>query len=122
MSQAPEADSAPPTSGDAYSEQLGELNSLIASGGSFSGNERNCAFVNVNGQRFATASSALGFDFLDDARSIGMFDWDWDGRMDAWVANRTAPRLRLLSNQLQAGSWLKLNLVGTKSNRDPACS
>lgn len=118
MSRAPDAAAAPPGPDDAYSKQLGHLNALLADGGSFSGNERNCAFVNVNGTRFATASSALGFDFLDDARSIGMLDWDWDGRMDAWVANRTAPRLRLLANRLAAGSWLKVKLAGTTANRD----
>lgn len=103
-----------------FRRNLSHLNKLIDSGSSFSGYERNCAFLNLgSGKRFATVSNITGFDFSDDARAIGLCDWDRDGDLDAWVQNRTAPMLRYLRNDLPSGNRsLQIRLEGTKSNRD----
>ena len=88
-------------------------------GGSLSGHERNCAFLNLGGESFATVSSVLGIDFADDGRGVATTDWDGDGDLDFWTTNRTSPRLRLMRNDLDNGSsHLSLRLVGTKCNRD----
>ena len=103
-----------------FRRNLSRLNHLIDSGTSFSGYERNCAFLNLGaGKRFATVSAITGFDFDDDARAIGLSDWDRDGDLDVWVQNRTAPMLRYLRNDFSGKNRsLQIRLQGTRSNRD----
>jgi tetratricopeptide (TPR) repeat protein len=93
---------------------------LLREGKSFSGHERNCAFLNCGDGRFANISAVSGFDFDDDARAVANTDWDQDGDVDLWVTNRTGPRLRFLRNGLDAsaGNHVSFKLVGTKSNAD----
>tara|TARA_B110000881_G_scaffold78792_1_gene68673 strand:+ start:1983 stop:3536 length:1554 start_codon:yes stop_codon:yes gene_type:complete len=67
----------------------------------------------MGNRNFATVSALSGFDFLDDARALALMDWDVDGRMDFWVSNRTAPRLRFMRNELEkTGDWLQIGLEG----------
>lgn len=102
-----------------YRVHLDRLGELIRDGGSFSGHERNCAFLNTRGGRFANVSAVSGLDFVDDARAPAFVDWDRDGDLDFWIANRTAPMLRLVRNENPPGNdFLALRLRGTKSNRD----
>ena len=103
----------------AYRRHLKRLNDLISDGGSLSGHERNCAFLNIAGGRFATVSSVSGLDFADDARTPASVDWDRDGDLDLWVGNRTAPQLRFLRNDASSGNhFVALRLRGTMTNRD----
>ncbi|HJM62454.1 MAG: hypothetical protein CMN05_08335 [Roseibacillus sp.] len=96
-----------------------EINELLDSGASLSGHERNCFFLNTGKGRFATASATSGFDFYDDARAVARSDWDHDGDIDLWFANRTAPRLRFLRNNGTPGAhFIAVRLRGTTSNRD----
>jgi tetratricopeptide (TPR) repeat protein len=112
--------------GASYSQGYKILHDQVDSGVSWSGNERNVAFLNLGtsgqeggGLKFADASSAFGFDFADDARGISSIDWDFDGDLDLFVTNRTAPRLRFLQNNSdRRGQFLVLKLVGTEGNRD----
>lgn len=102
-----------------YRRSLAHVNQLLRHGGSLSGHEANCAFLNLAGEPFATVSSVTGFDYLDDSRAITLADWDHDGDLDVWVANRTAPRLRFLRNQIpNHHHFLALRLTGVRSNRD----
>ena len=92
---------------------------LIRQGQSFSGNERNCVFLNTGKPRFADVSFVSGLDFPDDARAAAYVDWDHDGDLDFWFANRNAPQVRYLQNQYSSGHhFLSLRLRGTASNRD----
>ncbi|QDV08187.1 ASPIC and UnbV [Planctomycetes bacterium Poly30] len=75
------------------------LHEMVARGGSFSGRERNCAYLNTRDGQFAAAASAVGFDFPDDARAVVTLDYDGDGDLDVITTNRTAPRLRVLLNR-----------------------
>ncbi|MDB4729495.1 ASPIC/UnbV domain-containing protein [Akkermansiaceae bacterium] len=94
-----------------YSKHWEEMSDRLLKGGSLSGRERNCAFLNLDGSRFATVSKLSGFDFPDDSRSLALVDWDVDGRMDVWFSNRSAPRVRFLKNELQSpGSWIQVGL------------
>lgn len=67
---------------------------------SWSGRERNRMFLSVGGEQFVDASSVTATDFIEDARALGLVDWDRDGRVDLLLRNRNAPRLRLLRNQI----------------------
>jgi len=105
-----------------YQQGWRALNRLLHESKSFSGRETNNAFLNCgDGGRFADISTAIGWDFADDARAIGLIDYDQDGDLDIWVTNRTAPRVRLLRNNLQSdSSFVSLQLTGDgkKTNRD----
>jgi Tfp pilus assembly protein PilF/peroxiredoxin len=94
---------------------------MLQQGRSWSGRERNVCFLNTRGGRFADISAASGFDFPDDARAIALCDWDQDGRVDLWVSNRNAPRLRFLRNDSGSpGRYLALRLAGDgrRTSRD----
>ena len=103
---------------------------LVRSGYSWSGNERNCVFLNCTPTggtddvvaRFTNASAITGLDFPDDARSVAVVDWDNDGDLDLWFRNRTAPRLRCMQNLTNEiapdTNHISLRLIGTTCNRD----
>ncbi|MBI1899988.1 MAG: ASPIC/UnbV domain-containing protein [Planctomycetia bacterium] len=93
---------------------------LIKRGHSFSGRERNCCFLNVQGRRFADVSAVSGIDFDDDGRAISFVDWDFDGDLDAWLVNRTGPQVRVVRNELPKNDqdFLEVKLQGVTCNRD----
>jgi tetratricopeptide (TPR) repeat protein len=65
-------------------------------------------------------SYALGLDHPDDSRGIAITDFDGDGDPDICMTNRTAPRLRLLRNDLSADNrWISLRLQGDPSRKCP---
>ncbi|MCH2180940.1 MAG: ASPIC/UnbV domain-containing protein [Mariniblastus sp.] len=91
----------------------------IKQGNSFSGKERNCAFLNLGNSQFANVSSVSGLDFIDDARGLAVTDWDLDGDVDLIFANRTAPQLRFMQNDYPGDhGFVSFQLVGDASNRD----
>jgi len=91
----------------------------VQAGNSHSGHERNCAFLNTAGGRFANVSAISGFDFADDARAVAPVDWDQDGDLDLWFSNRTGPQVRLLRNDAANGTpSIALRLAGRSVNRD----
>jgi tetratricopeptide (TPR) repeat protein len=118
VSQSPS--SAAPLAADAdYFRSWDALGLMIARGSSFSGRERNCVFLNTGSRRFADVSAASRLDLVDDGRAVALTDWDQDGDLDLWFANRTAPRLRLLRNDLPSpGRSLAVRLEGRDCNRD----
>jgi len=76
-------------------------------------------FLNARDQTFVPAASAFGLDHPSDSRSVAATDWDGDGDLDLWMANRTGPRARFLVNPLNsAGSYVALLLEGSRCNRD----
>jgi tetratricopeptide (TPR) repeat protein len=94
---------------------------MLRQGRSFSGHERNCVFLNLRRGDFATLSATSGLDFPDDGRAVSLVDWDHDGDLDLWIANRNAPRLRLMLNGTPTENRsIGLLLVGngTTTNRD----
>ena len=94
---------------------------MMRQGRSFSGHERNCVFLNLRRGDFATLSATSGLDFPDDGRAVSLVDWDHDGDLDLWIANRNAPRLRLMLNSTPTEHRsIGLLLVGngTTTNRD----
>ena len=122
MSQSPVDDlSAPAT--EKYLQGWRALSRLLHEDRSFSGKERHCAFLNLRGKKaaFADVSSITGFGFPEDGRGLATSDWDFDGDLDVWITNRTAPRLRFLKNNTSSpGRFVafKLSGDGRQCNRD----
>lgn len=96
---------------------------MLRQGYSWSGRERNCCFLNVDGERFADVSAVTGLNFADDGRGLALVDWDFDGDVDLWTTNRTGPRLRFMRNDNEGAGTahylaLRLEGDGRTSNRD----
>jgi Flp pilus assembly protein TadD/peroxiredoxin len=103
----------------AYEHGWNALNELIRADNSWSGHERNVAFVNNRDGTFSEVSGALGLDFPEDSRSFVLADIDHDGRSELILKNRNAPQLRILHNGMkEIGNSIAFRLRGTKSNRD----
>ena len=108
-----------PSQLERYQDGWSAIYKLIDQGGSWSGRERNCCFLNTGDQRFADVSAATGLDFDDDGRAVAVVDWDFDGQLDLWVTNRTAPRVRFLRNATRGEhNFLAVRLEGVTCNRD----
>ncbi|MDB4491614.1 redoxin family protein [bacterium] len=105
----------------AYRKAWKALNTMLEEGRSYSGFERNSAFLNIGNApdgspRYADISGASGLDVMDDGRSIGVVDWDYDGKLDFWVTNRNGPRLRLQHNQSKTrNTFVALKLLGANA-------
>ena len=121
-----------------FEQALNTHRDMLLQGRSFSGRERNVAYLNLGksdhdakstggekhekgNSQFANVSGAIGIDFPDDGRGLAKVDWDGDGDLDFWISNRSAPRLRFLRNDIPAKQQsISLQLIGngTTSNRD----
>ncbi len=107
-----------------YKMAYAAISDLLFAGHSLSGHERNSLFLNVSADgpstvRFANASLVTQFGYEDDTRGVATCDWDGDGDLDVWTTNRTAPRLRLLRNNLTSSQqWVAVKLEGKSCNRD----
>lgn len=97
---------------------------LLASDGllkgfGFNARERNCLFVNGGGGRFVEAGYPLGVDLDFEERGVAVGDLDLDGGLDLVVRSVARQKLIYLHNEAGwRGRTLRVELVGTESNRD----
>jgi hypothetical protein len=82
----------------------------------------NLMFRNVAGQRFEDVTMSSGTGHLQKGHGISFADWDCDGDLDLFVeAGGAVPGDRsynlLFQNPGHGHHWLKVKLVGVKSNR-----
>jgi hypothetical protein len=77
-------------------------------------------FRNVGGGKFEDVSASAGrfFQSKTVGRGACFADYDTDGRVDAFLVNLGAQGQLLHNTTPAAGHWIKVRLVGTKSNRD----
>ncbi len=94
------------------------IHRMLREGGSWSGHERDCAYLNTGGTRFADVSFVSGLDLEGDGRAVGVVDWDLDGALDLWVGNRTGPRVRLLRSAAKPPRFVAFRPEGRTCNRD----
>ena len=119
MSQTIDSEGADSTQNNTNSQR--QLSEMMDAGRSFSGNERNCCFLNIGNGTFADISGISGLDYPDDARAIATTDWDNDGDLDLWISNRNGPRLRLMRNDNNnSNRFISFQLKGNgiSSNKD----
>jgi tetratricopeptide (TPR) repeat protein len=125
VSQSPTTADADQAAIDHYLSVWEPLNQRILTGSSFSGNERNCCFLNMGkpGQgihQYADVSASSALHHLDDSRSIAVTDWDHDGDLDLWITNRTSPRIRFLRNDTPTqNSYAAFQLEGLPAENCP---
>jgi hypothetical protein len=94
----------------------GDLDLYVVNG--FGGNGYYNRFYRNSGNgSFEDISAQSGADSREDARGLGVADFNNDGRLDMVVANWVAPA-DLYLNSMTGGNYLKIELVGTTSNRD----
>ncbi|MCG8603930.1 FG-GAP-like repeat-containing protein [bacterium] len=94
----------------------GDLDLYVVNG-TFGNDFRNLLFRNNNNGTFEDFSQQSGADGQAEARGLCVADFDNDGRLDMFVANIRATA-HLYLNSMQDGNYLKINLIGTQSNRD----
>jgi hypothetical protein len=113
-SQDPTADGVGP-----YEQGWVALADALQRGSSWSGSERNCAYLNLGDGSFVDVSAVMGLDQVGDGRAMLTTDWDGDGDLDVVLKNRTGPQLQVLAAMGDPGDrFLEVELVGTRSNRD----
>lgn len=102
-----------------YEQGWAALADALQRGSSWSGSERNCAYLNLGDGTFADVSAVVGLDQVGDGRALVTTDWDGDGDLDLLLKNRTGPQLQVLAASGDPGDrFLEVELVGTRSNRD----
>ncbi|MDH4063717.1 MAG: CRTAC1 family protein [Acidobacteriota bacterium] len=84
----------------------------------WSGYQKKKLFRNLDGSAFKEISAQAGVDNDRDGRGIGVGDFDNDGRLDFYQTNADQDSLLYRNVGDEAGHWLGLRLVGTRSNRD----
>ena len=93
---------------------------------SFSGNERNHLFQNMNGKRFEDISGISGIDSIQDGRCFAVLDYDRDGWQDIALLNINTPVLSLFRNQQGQTSrtskhkMLAVKLIGGNQTDQPS--
>lgn len=87
-------------------------------GTSWSGHERNRAWINLGPDGFVDVSAVAGLDRVEDGRVALRTDWDRDGDVDLWLRFRNGPTLRYLENQSNPDRTLSLDVaVGDSTSR-----
>lgn len=90
---------------------------IATKGENLSAYERNCLFMNVDGEAFIDGSFSSGADVDSDSRSIMAADFNNDGSIDLLVASVGGGPLRLFLNRMPQQNRLRIDLEGTQSNR-----
>ena len=77
----------------------------------------NILFRNLGGGKFEQLYDVAGLNELHSSRGVAFGDFDNDGDVDILVVNLNEPPSLLRNDVRGANNWLKVQLIGTKSNR-----
>lgn len=100
-----------------FDYDLDGLLDLYVVNGNLGNNYPNRLYRNTGGGIFEDISAGSGTDNLTEARGLVVADFTNNGRLDMVVANWREPA-DIYFNMTEGGNYLKVNLVGTQSNRD----
>jgi hypothetical protein len=95
---------------------VGQPWSIVTEGKNLSAYERNRAFLNLDGGRFADVSFLSGTDSDGDGRSAVAADLNSDGMQDLLVRQAGGGPLLVFLNRFPSRHYLRVSLRGTKSN------
>lgn len=91
---------------------------IASSGENLSAYEKNCVYLNMDGESFMDVSYASGVDLDSDSRSVVCADFNHDGATDILVASVGGGPLRLFINEIpNRGNRVRLNLTAANGNR-----
>lgn len=85
---------------------------------SWSGFQKKRLFHNVGDGTFREIGADAGVNNDRDGRGIGVIDIDNDGLLDLVQTNADQSPIVYHNVSQNAGNWIELKLIGTKSNRD----
>jgi hypothetical protein len=105
----------PPANSEYLIRQFGPVKYLKYS---FAGHERDRLYRNTGGSGTEDVTAVSGCDDPQDGRAAVFWDYDNDGGVDIFVHDIAGARQRLFHNQAPRGNWVRVELVGTRSNRD----
>lgn len=100
---------------DPYLDGWASISQSMEAGVSWSGHERNVAWLNAGDGTFVEASGPVGFDAVEDGRVVCRTDWDRDGDVDLWLRSRNGLTLRYLENQSNPSSFIELTGLGRRT-------
>jgi hypothetical protein len=75
-------------------------------------------FWENDGGSMTDISTEIGFDDTDLGKGLLTFDYDNDGDLDLFVANSNAPPRLYRNDGGNRNRWLRVQVTGTRSNRD----
>ncbi len=84
----------------------------------WSGYQKQRMFRNLGDGTFKEIGAQSDMDNDLDGRGLGMGDFDNDGLLDLYQTNANQPALLHRNITENAGGWVEIKLIGTKSNRD----
>jgi hypothetical protein len=89
---------------------------------SYEGLDLNLMFRNVDGARFEDVTTSSGTSHLQKGHGVSFADWDCDGDLDLFVelgggSPGDQAYNALFRNPGHGRHWLKVKLIGTKTNR-----
>jgi hypothetical protein len=90
---------------------------VVAFGMGGAGSNVDRLFHNRGNNAYEDIGPEAGVTFSEDGFGMCAGDVNGDGGVDILLSHRNAP-VRLLMNEGTFGNWVKLDLVGTRSNRD----